>query len=472
MLPSRSLRLLLSAALLLTLQLATAQGSWQQLYTGPLPLSCKKAFRQPDGGFLLVGEESLSGAGAGRRLYLLRTDARGRQQWEQRLTPPGGSDFKLLTACQNQQGELLLGLARGTYEVSVNYLLQLTPHGPIRWGRDMSTGGLVEIVADDAHQGFVVARNALPGLGAELLFLNPDGSQRLRVPIGPGAPTAFTTVSAMIAQPGGVLVATNSNSLTSPSTNRSPRLVFISDMGVRGAESQLLNAQDVTVRLLDLYDNGFLTYGQQYNRLVLGNSLPTWTQQLNTNNGYLVPMAWAANTVGDVLISGFASNDSHTVFPYLALISAANGQLRTLPDGQPALRRLEGRFLAGVAGQTPPVVSIFPGDTPDTHYIVGNTAEGIFLSTGTFAELDPNASAQLQAAPNPVADHELLQVNSPFATANPLYIYDLSGHLLRSWPAVAGGLAQLSLRGLRPGLYLLVGTNGQGKTSRVRLLKH
>lgn len=268
-----------------------------------------------------------------------------------------------------------------------------------------------------------------------------------------------------------MLVATNSNSLTTPSTNRNPRLVFVSDMGVRGAESQLLNAQDVTVRLLDLYDNGVLTYGQQYNRLVLGNSLPTWSQQLSTTTGYLAPMAWAANTVGDVLISGFASQDSHTVFPYLALINASTGQLRTLPDGQPALRRLEGRFLAGVAGQTPPVVSIFPGDAPDTHYIVGNTSEGIFLSTGTFAELDPNASAQLQVAPNPVADHDLLQVNSPFAAANPLHLYDLSGHLLRSWPAVTGGTGQLSLRGVRPGLYLLVGTNGQGRTDRVRLLK-
>jgi hypothetical protein len=481
MLPFFSRRALLSVALLLVLRLAAAQTGWQQLYTGPLPLSCAKALRQADGGFLLIGTEMLSRSGSSsltsRRLYLLRTDAQGHQQWERRLTVPGLDKFLVLDAAQTAQGELLLGLAVFEPQVigsRINYLAQVSPQGQLRWTRDFvgTSTWIPGLAADKAHDGFVVPRNSLTG--AELLYLSLNGQQRLQVPVAPLAPAFRTSIDAVLARGEGVVLATNSysNAPTGGMPAREARLVQVSDMGVRGAETLQPDPLEYIVRMLPLDDNSFLTYGTTYHRVTLGNNGLVWTRQVETGKGMLTPSAWAANAAGDVLVYGFASQNSHTTTRHLGLLDANTGQVRTLPpNGLPAMRQLGSQIPAGVAPSAPTIASLFPGDAPNAYFVAGTLPNGVFLASGSFEELDLNATDQLQAWPNPISGNELLQVGSTFAAAHPLYLYDLQGHQLMSWPAVPGGAAQLSLRGLQPGVYVLVGTNGQGKTDRLRILK-
>ncbi|RAK65210.1 T9SS type A sorting domain-containing protein [Hymenobacter edaphi] len=473
MLPSFRLRTLLSALLALMLHAAAAQTGWQQLYTAAHTQSCAKALRQADGGFLLVGEELLKQTStsqpAPRRVVLVRTDARGRQLWEQRVAVPGYPHVFVREASQNAQGELLLGLVNTPLYTGFgrpNLLVALTPRGPIRWTRDFSGSSrrLVGLAPDDSHQGFVVAVND-GGREAALLYLNADGSQRQQLPLDFGLPVVSSVINTVLPQPGGVLVGASGYS-SLYSTTPTAKVIFVSDDGVRGAETVLPGSYTGPTLLLALGGNDFLAYDGHLHRIRLGVNAVQWSRDLITSDGgILSPEQWAASPTGEVLLSGFTVRNSHILTRYLMLINSRDGSVQPLEDNNaPAIAKLG----ESNAGQ---VASLLPGDAPGTFFMAGAVTEGIFLRLGRFAELELGATATLAAWPNPVTDADLLRVNSPFASANALYLYDLAGHQVLSWPAVTGGTAQLSLRGVKPGSYLLVGTNGQGKIGRMRIFK-
>ncbi|MCC3157392.1 T9SS type A sorting domain-containing protein [Hymenobacter sp. 15J16-1T3B] len=472
MLPSSALRILLSALCALLLRTAAAQPSWQQLYSGPRPQSCIKALRQPDGGFLLVGEELLKQASssqpAPRRLLLVRTDARGRQLWEQRLDVPGFPHIFVRAASQNGRGDLLLGLVNSPLATdfgSPNLLVALTPRGPIRWTRDFSGSSrrIVDLAPDDSHQGFVVALSDR-GMAASLLYLQADGTQRQLLPLDFGMPVVRSVINTLLPQPGGVLVGASGYTSLS-ATSAVAKVIFVSDDGVRGAETVLPGSYIGPTKLLALGGNDFLAYDGHLHRLSLGVSGVQWSRDLFTPDGnVLSPEQWAASPSGEVLLSGFTVRNSHIITHYLALLNP-NGTIQQLEaSNQPAVTNLDATGRGSVA-------SVLPGDAPGSFFLAGDVTEGLFLRLGSFAELELGAPTALAAWPNPVTDDELLTVTNSYATTHPLYLYDLSGHQVACWPAVAGGTAQLSLRGLRPGAYLLVGTNGQGKTGRMHLFK-
>lgn len=448
MLPSFRLRALLSLLLLaLATHLATAQTGWQQIYSSKHPQWCNKALLQPDGGVLFVGYDMLKSSSATqpapRRLLLLCTDAHGRKLWEQTQPLAGLPGFLLYDACQNAQGELLISLVSdfplqgGLYP---NYLVQVKPNGPIRWTRDFrGTRRTVKALApDDSNDGFVVGVNNYTGNDAALLYLNLDGTQRQLLPL-------TGDLGALLAQPGGTLVGAGR------------KVFFMSYDWVRGAETTLPSGSNASM-LLDLGNNSFLVYSGQTHRFTLGSDVLQWSRSIYTGEGTLVPQSWAYQPASkEVLIKGFAMRSSHTSSTCLALLDAGDGtdlrNAKKLADDGP--------------GGT--VASVLPGPAPGTFLMAGYVPGGLFLQLGPYGELQMAKPSPLTAWPNPIANGQLLLVSNAFALANPLYLYDLSGHLLRSWPAAPTGPAAISLQGVPPGTYLLVGTDGQGKTGRTRI---
>jgi hypothetical protein len=460
MLPPPSLRFALGFLLALLLRPALAQTGWQQVYGRPDEQTCTVALRQPDGGFLLIGH--VSPAGADYRLALLRTDARGRKQWTRRLPVPGLPRFTVQGACQTDRGELLLDLSAEYFPGAGGHVLvQLGPQSPIRWTRSYagSASKVADIAPDNTHGGFVVALNE--AMTARLLYLNPDGTDRLQVPFAVNVPSSRTIISRLFAYPGGALVSSMWYVVPNPQ-QQGGSLAVLTDDGVRGAESTLPEAPRVVV---PLGGADYVVTGAQAHRIRLGVAGAQWSQRLDTSQGILQGESGVADGLGHVLIYGFSMRNSHFGALQIAQLDAATGQFSHLEaSGEPAINLLDVSSRANSAG-------VFLGDSPGSFIIAGAGQEGAFLSAGSFTELQLGTTAPIQAWPNPVSDADELLVSNTYAAAYPLALYDLSGHQMRSWPPISGGTARLSLQGLPAGIYTLVGTNGQGQISRIRIQK-
>ncbi|WP_324676526.1 T9SS type A sorting domain-containing protein [Hymenobacter sp. GOD-10R] len=463
---------LLSIAFSLTLHTAFGQVEWQQLYGGKTDETCTSLLPQADGGYLLIGTDRQKG----QKLYLIRTDARGRQLWNKHILPAGLPSFAPLYTFQDADGNALIACSdggltqRGNYYVTkVDQLGNVADTWQINLGSSKrSLGGLTR----RPDGGFVAAAvdYSVSGGQSILFYLDANGRKQREEPLVISADRGGL-VHNLLAVPGGFLAAVSIQRLGGGVGEFPTKLIFFSDQGERGAESELpkYGYQERVQSVLSLGGNDYLVMGDQVNRITIGSPTPQWTKVLSYSQQWVHPQGAVPTPNGGFLFYGYSTVSSHVIRLHLVQTDANGNLLDGLPAGQvTSAKMLASGLSGGLAG-----LYAVPGT--DTYVVAGYRQgqgdEDIFLSSGSFGQLKVATTTIMQAWPNPVSDTDLLNVSSMVALGDALELYNLQGKLVHAWPRTGSGDAQLSLQNVPPGIYMLVGINGSGKRSSIRINK-
>ncbi|ABO49581.1 conserved hypothetical protein [Desulforamulus reducens MI-1] len=148
---------------------ASGQKKWYRTYGGSGDDSGTWVEQTSDGGYIIVGETTSSGAGD-KDIYLIKTNDQGQLMWEQTLGGKG-SDSGVSVLATKDGGYLLVGQTNSTGAGSFDiYLAKVDGKGKKEWAKTLGGSGLdcVNSLKETTDGGYIIA--------GESSTYNPTGS--------------------------------------------------------------------------------------------------------------------------------------------------------------------------------------------------------------------------------------------------------------------------------------------------------
>lgn len=414
------------------------------------------------------------------KLYLVRVNNQGDTLWTRTHKVSNFDAVTVQGVCENAAGQVLVLAGGGNTATSVGneaILLLLNVQGDTIWTRKVA-GPLNNyydsvVLGNDGNFVLTATLNTYP----QWLKINAAGQIVAQTNINYDS-SEIGYVTAVIKDNTGLGGYWLLN--VKAGTNPGRKMLHLTEAGIVDQTKYL--AGEGPFRSINPFpQGGYLAANATNGKLIrFSSTLDTvWTKQLRYThpNGLISGYASAYQVQpladGNLVVAGsFYYQSGNRV--YLSKISPAGQVLRDT-----VLFRLGGdEWLRGLAVEPGTSNYVFSGYATQgprggSDLLLGIHANWRTLTTRSAARSQP--ALTLEAWPNPLGAHHELHLRAAQPLSGLLVLHDALGRIVRTWPATRSAAQAegqvLSLAGVPPGVYLLIGTAPDGRRLLARLVR-